>query len=105
MTGKSPRRPAFFTLPGATCSYNVSSAGVPPGGTVMAKAPIKELLFGRLATVGRFVTEEQIAECVALQDKYRERNWQEVFVRDWPKRREELFACAGLVAERLRGGQ
>jgi hypothetical protein len=35
----------------------------------------------------------------------RERNWQEVFVKDWQKRREELFDCAGLVAERLRGGQ
>ncbi len=39
----------------------------------MAKAPIKELLFGRLACGGKLVTEEQIAECVALQDKYREK--------------------------------
>jgi len=39
----------------------------------MAQAPIKELLFGRLACSGKFVTEEQIAECVALQEKYREK--------------------------------
>ncbi len=37
----------------------------------MAKTPIKELLFGRLATAGRFITEEQIAECVELQERYR----------------------------------
>lgn len=37
----------------------------------MTKATIKEVLFGRLATRGKFVTEEQIAECLALQDRYR----------------------------------
>jgi hypothetical protein len=38
----------------------------------MAKAPIKELLFGRLALSGRLVTDEQIAECLELQRRYAE---------------------------------
>jgi Protein kinase domain len=39
----------------------------------MSKAPIRDLLFGRLASSGKFATEEQIAECVNLQEKYREK--------------------------------
>gem|GEM_PF-1876557 len=38
----------------------------------MSKAPIKELLFGRLALAGRLVTEEQIADCLELQRRYEE---------------------------------
>ncbi|HOX05522.1 MAG TPA: protein kinase [Planctomycetota bacterium] len=38
----------------------------------MAKAPIRELLFGRLALAEKLVTDEQLTECLGLQIRYGE---------------------------------
>ena len=38
----------------------------------MARASIREALFGKLAARGRFITEEQLAECLEMQQRYEE---------------------------------
>jgi eukaryotic-like serine/threonine-protein kinase len=62
----------------------------------MPNKKIKDMLFGRLASVGRFVTEEQIAECVELQDKYREKD------AEVPRLGELLSMKGYMTAEQVR---